>query len=398
MTGQRHQLAAYSPLSVAALLRGARESLGGGGDIDGARALVAREYSADNVLLVDSGRSALQVAIEVALSAGDPARSRVVALPAFQCYEVAAAAVGADCRIALYDVDPRTLAPDLDSLASVVRQSAAVVIAPLYGIPVDWEAVSAVLNAAGAVPIEDAAQGHGGSWRGSRLGSLGSLSVVSFGRGKGWTAGGGGALCARGPIAKRLDGAFQPGPPGRGLRSFAITAIQWAAGRPSLYGIPASIPALGLGETRYHDPASPAPMSAFSAALLPGTLVAAREEGAARRRMAAVWRQRIPVHLRPGLIEVLDDAEPGYIRFPMRVNAASAGSVLRGESRRLGIAQTYPRTLGSLEAVIPRLVGRPATPGAHLLSQQLITLPTHSLLTEADVRRILDRCEGFGPP
>ena len=78
----------------------------------------------------------------------------------------------------------------------------------LYGVPADPEPVRAALAGAGAVLIEDAAQGAGASLRGRPLGGFGDLSVLSFGRGKGNTAGRGGALLAPWePAAALLAGA-----------------------------------------------------------------------------------------------------------------------------------------------------------------------------------------------
>ncbi len=192
----RHQLPAYSPLSGASLGRALLHAFGPG--MDGQAELTAmleREYRADRALLLGSGTQALQVAIALAMRhVGDA----VVALPAFSCFDVAAAAVGAHARIKFYDLDPTTLAPDPRSLESALARGARVaVIAPLYGFPVDWDALADLLVRYGAMAVEDAAQGDHAEWRGRKLGSLGPISVLSFGRGKGWTGGSGGALLIR---------------------------------------------------------------------------------------------------------------------------------------------------------------------------------------------------------
>src|SRR5207247_11224127 len=113
--------------------------------------------------------------------------------------DVATAAVAVNARIALYDGHPATLAPDLASLTATLAEGARiVVVAPLYGMPVDWDAVEQCVAEFGALAIEDAAQGHGACWRGRPLGGLARPSVLSFSRGRGWTAGRGGALLVRG--------------------------------------------------------------------------------------------------------------------------------------------------------------------------------------------------------
>lgn len=384
----RHQLAAYSPLSATSLVAAfARRTLHGREEVERAQSLVAAEFEAERAVLVDSGCSALTLAIELALSTSGS--QRTVAIPAFQCFEVATAAVAVDCAITLYDIDPVSLGPDLESLERALRLGArAVVIAPLYGVPVNWEAVVALTNKYGAVPIEDAAQANGAEWNGRRLGSLGPLSVLSFGRGKGWTGGGGGALLLRGETAISQSIAHAPitDPSAtREWRVVAIAMIQLMFGRPSLYGVPAAVPALGLGETHYHEPSPATTIASFSAALMRRTLDASLSEAAARRQHAAHWMSSLPRNLLNGAPPVLPRSTAGYLRFPLRIQADAAHLVATDASRRAGIARSYPRPLGDLPAVMPRLVESSAQyPGAVALARELITLPTHSLLTDSD--------------
>src|SRR4029077_8756777 len=190
------------------------------------------------------GTQALQVAIAVAHRRVGGAG----ALPGFPCYYLASAVVGAGVLVARHGVSPGTLAPDLESLRRVLAAGArVVVVAPLFGIPVPWDLAAREVESAGGVAIEDAAQGHGASWKDRALGSWGGLSILSFGRGKGWCGGSGGALLAR----NGWEGEAIPAPRPADLMDEARVVIQLKAqlllGRPSLYGLPASIPGLHLG-------------------------------------------------------------------------------------------------------------------------------------------------------
>src|SRR5262245_6199582 len=119
----RHQLAAYSPIPVSAIAHAAAGVVGIEGDARNALVdLLQREYTAERVVLTGSGTQALQLAITIALRHRGP--STMVALPGFSCFDVASAAVGADAGVACYDIDPRTLAPDLNSLDRVVQRGA----------------------------------------------------------------------------------------------------------------------------------------------------------------------------------------------------------------------------------------------------------------------------------
>ena len=314
-------------MSAAALLAAASR-FDAGEEHRRAAELLRRELGAAEVLLVDRGRSALQLAISLATEARHS--NRIVALPAYQCFELATAAVGADCRVALYDVDPGTMGPDLASVERLLQSGdppQAIVVASLFGLPADWDAVSALARRYGATVIEDAAQGDGARWRDRPLGAHGDLSVLSFGRGKGWTGSGGGALCLRGPFVGRIQslaGSLAPSRVPAAALALVAGAAQWALGRPSFYWVPAGIPALGLGETEYHPPTRPAAPSGFTVALLQRTLTLCRRERDVRRANAERWRALLPPDVMEGVPAVIPGAAPGYLRFPVVLSSRAS--------------------------------------------------------------------------
>jgi dTDP-4-amino-4,6-dideoxygalactose transaminase len=377
----RHQLAVYSPIPLGSPMRGAAAALRLTPDPRPALAdLLRQEYSATDVLLTGSGTQALQVAIENATHR--LGESRAVALPAFSCFDVASAAIGANVSAALYDLDPETLGPDIDSLDRILAAGVRVaVIAPLYGMPVDWDTLNALAIRHGAILIEDSAQGHGAMWCGKPLGTLGEISSLSFGRGKGWTGGGGGAVLVRrrGSLASaelRASGVAKEGSTVAGLLA------QWTLGRPAVYGIPHSIPALGLGETTFHPPVSPTRMTRAAAAAAMHAMFASREEAECRRENAAWYLDRIPRSEDVASIRPTKDATPGYLRLPLRFSGGVMGMAEPSRALRLGIAPSYPRTLVELA---PRLTGPERRwPGAERLARDLVTLPTHSRLTPVE--------------
>src|SRR5690606_32870884 len=179
--------------------------------------------------------------------------------------------------------------------------------------PVDWDAIEALAIPYGATVIEDAAQGHGARWRERPLGALGRLSVLSFGRGKGWTGGAGGALLWRGDALSPRFSFPEPTPSSEG-GVVVRAAGQWALGRPRMYRIPASIPWLGLGETHYRAPAVPRSATAASAAILLATRDDADAEVESRRRTADRLIDRLPT----GASAIQPPARglAGYLRLP----------------------------------------------------------------------------------
>jgi dTDP-4-amino-4,6-dideoxygalactose transaminase len=353
--------------------------------------LLKGRYGALDALLTDSGTSALQLAIRGAVDGSD----RPVALPAYSCYDLATAAEGAGAKVALYDLDPRTLGPELDTVTALRGfQLAGIVVAHLFGYPADVDAVRAACG--DALLIEDAAQAAGGTLEGRPLGGLGSLSVLSFGRGKGMTGGGGGALLAHdargraalGRVRTRLVGV-RP----RGLREVLALSGQIVLGRPLLYGIPSSMPFLHLGETRYHPPRPPRRASLASLAVLERTMELSDIELEVRRRNASFLAPALADSPYLAGIEVLPGATPGHLRLPFLGGNGAFSRERRAAGERLGVTGMYPRTLAELPSLTPYLVqSEPDLPGARRLAERLMTAPTHSLLTESDlggIRRLL---------
>ncbi len=375
----RRQLPVYSPVTLSGVTR-AGTALVRPSEVDALRAEVAQRYTASRVELTGSGTQALQLAITIAQKRVGGA----VALPAFQCYDLASAAVGAGVRIALYDVNPRTLAPDIDSLRRAMGAGArTVVIAPLFGMPVEWESLSGEIESAGGVAIEDAAQGHGATWHGRPLGAWGGLSVLSFGRGKGWCGGSGGALLARQGWEREELPALPSPSLADELRVVVQLKAQWVLGRPSLYGLPAALPGLHLGETVYHPPRMPRRITRAAAAAARAHAVVSDREALFRRKRAEQFVRRMFV--------TPDGGVAGYLRMPV-----VTPTHMTPAHAALGIARSYPTTLAGLPVVRERLVASGPYPGAEELAARLVTLPMHSRVTPEEAARIETLASGLG--
>jgi dTDP-4-amino-4,6-dideoxygalactose transaminase len=379
----RRQLPAHSPLSFKALLSG----LGGALGADAHDALVGRiraHWGATNVALTGSGTDALTLALRTALLD----RPRIVALPAYGCYDLATAIVGSHARAVLYDIDPDTLAPDLDSLALALKhRPGALVLVHHYGVPVDVPAISALAARHETLLIEDAAQGIGATVRSRPVGSFGSLAILSFGRGKGLTGGSGGAVLAHNDVGAEIVNQIRALLPesSASWSTLARAGAQWILSNPALYAVPASLPFLRLGDTVYHKPHEPDAISRSAAKIVDAMWDAAHAEAVIRGRSAAgliAAAQATPLW---HLVRPPAGVVPGYLRFPARSRTRPRKELLSDSARRLGIHQGYPLPLQQLSGFRERCVnpGGPF-PGAQLLADSLITLPTHSLLSASD--------------
>lgn len=374
----------HSPLSLAAVGSGILAMLGRERAEDTVLRTLRGRFGPVDVVLTESGTAALTLALRAAARAG----AVPVALPAYSCYDVATAAEGADVPVLLYDLDPATLSPDPGSLRKALELGArTVVVAHLFGIPADLAGVGELASAHGAVVIEDAAQGAGAALDGRALGSFGNLSVLSFGRGKGITAGRGGALLVRDAHRWNVTDILKDLHPARTAPGEPLALLaQWLLARPALYALPAALPFLGLGETRHKAPRPPRAMSAFSAGVLARTFALAGPEAAGRR---AVARRLLPLlDERAGVIPVRwpAPADPGFLRLPVLVAPAHRARFRSPAARRLGVMPGYPGTLAGLVRLAGRTLNREADhPGATELEAALFTLPSHGQLTGRDL-------------
>jgi perosamine synthetase len=375
---------AFSPVAPRTLLSGIAAACGSHSESadDVAEALRAR-YAAKAALLTDSGTSALTLALRAVVPPGG-----TVAYPGYSCIDLTTAAVGAGIRVRLYDLDPQTMSPDLDSLAKTVARGVdAIVVAHLYGYPAHMPAVESLAASYGIPVIEDAAQSAGGALENIPLGGFGDISILSFGRGKGATTGGGGAVLLRSETATtvaRLRNQLATAV--RGSREIGALAAQWILSDPLLYRLPASIPALKLGEMVYHPPRPPRAMPAAAAAMLSAVLRDNEKEVEIRRARATYLLSRINGSGRVVPIRPLSGAQPGFLRL-----AVTDATGQLEERAPFGILRGYPLTLEQHQPLRPILMsGEKAGKGSTFLRDRLFTLPTHSRVGATDLARLHD--------
>ena len=352
--------------------------------------LLRTRYAPAGLVLTDSGTTALRTALVGALAARPGAAAL---LPAFCCYDLATAANGADVPVVLYDIDPHSLAPDLASLRRGLRfDIGAIVVVHLYGYPVDLAEVNRLAAEAGAMVIEDAAQAAGATLRARPLGTQSSVAVLSFGRGKGMTGGGGGALLAHDEAGTAIvdQARAELAAPERGWSGLTAVAAQMLLERPDLYALPAALPFLHLGETIYRLPHQPRHATPASCAVVAATWGLAERELEARRsnaeRLLAAIGRRGPAF---DAIRTSPEALPGYLRLAVLASPEARRAAAGNAARRLGVRASYPKVLSEVEQLAHRCVNRDgAFPGGQILASRLLTVPTHGRLGTEDLNRL----------
>jgi dTDP-4-amino-4,6-dideoxygalactose transaminase len=290
-------------------------------------------------------------------------------------------------RIRLYDVDPATLSPDLDSVrAAITRGVDAIVVAHLYGYPADVVGVRKVAGERAIPVIEDAAQSAGGTLHDMLLGSFGDVTIRSFGRGKGTTGGAGGAMLVRDPrLADWTTNLRLELPAGsRGTKELLALTAQRVLAHPYLYSLPCSIPGLALGEMIYQAPRTPRGMSDASAAILRSTLQLETRETSARRARATNLLSHLDGIGGVLLVRPVLGGASGFLRLAMIDTTGT-----RLPRADLGALRGYPLTLDQHAQLRPLLAaGERAGKGSQLLRDRLFTLPTHAHVGHVDLSRL----------
>ena len=157
----------------------------------------ATHCGAAECIALNSGTSALHLAL---LAAGIGPGDEVITVP-FTFVASVAAILYVGARPVLVDIDPRSFTLDPTAIeAAITHRTKAILPVHLYGQPADMDPIIEVARRHGLVVIEDAAQAHGGQYKGRPVGSLADMACFSFYPGKNLGAyGEGGAVTTSNP-------------------------------------------------------------------------------------------------------------------------------------------------------------------------------------------------------
>jgi len=179
--------------AVVATLRSGSLSWLGDAEVPALERDWARYVGTEHCVAFNSGTAALHAA--VAATGVEPGDE--VLVPALSFLASATCVLHHQAIPVFVDVDPETFTLDPAKLeAQIGDRTRAVVAVHLHGLPADMDAITAVARRHGLAVIEDAAQAHGATVHGRRVGSLGDAGAFSIMAGKNLaTAGEGGLLC-----------------------------------------------------------------------------------------------------------------------------------------------------------------------------------------------------------
>ena len=357
------------------------------------RAKLERElknyFGVKHVFLLTSGKAAL---VTVLNSMKARSSRRQVIIPAYTCFSVPSAVHKAGLEVVLCDVDPQSLDFDLAELRSVVGENTLAIVTPhLFGQPADLRSIKAIAESSGVFVIEDAAQAMGGRDRGQWLGTQGDVGFFSLGRGKNVSAGSGGVIVTNSDrMADALSVLYEglPAEPVSGLLANALTVVATKMLlHPLLYWLPAGLPFLGLGETKYSLDYPVCRMDGMRAGLLSSWRSRLEESNRCRIKTNRLFRRRLPSFFETRAAGLADHST--YLRLPLLLPTAQqkAALCLSAKNYGLGVSAFYPAPVSMIPEVAAKFQSQ-RFPGAEALAARLVTLPLHRYVTENDVDRI----------
>jgi len=257
------------------------------------------------------------------------------------------------------DVRPDTYNIDIARAeAAITPRTRAIIAVHLYGQPADMDSLSQLGRARQIAIIEDAAQAHGATYAGKKVGSLGSAAAFSFYPTKNL-----GALGDGGAVTTNDDSLAASV---RALRNYG-SSVKY---RHDLMG----------GNSRLDE---------LQAAYLNAKLAAIDVKNARRRDIAARYTERLAGM--PGLIVpvVIADAHPVWHLYVVRLADRER---IQKQLSRDGIQTMihYPIPPHRQRAYAGKTASKMRLPHTEQAADQVLSLPMWPEMTDAEVDNVID--------
>lgn len=322
----------------------------------------AEAISAKFSLGVDSGTSALELALEAAgVGPGDE-----VIVPSFTFIATATAVSVLGAKPIFADVDPITLTLDSKSVeGACTPRTKAVVAVHIFGQPCDMDPLLSLAKSRRFAVIEDCAQSHLATYKGKTTGSIGDFGAFSFYPTKNLgAAGDAGAITTN-------DAALRD----------AVNILR-NCGRSA---------AAGYDHVRVGHNCR---LDEVQAAVLRVKLLRLEAWTAARRRVAAIYDEGfsgLPI-MRPPLGS--ESSKPVFHLYTIRTERRDA---LAADLRRHGIGSgVYYPTPVHLQPAYAGLGVKPGSlPVTESASREVLSLPMFAELSAADAGRVVETVRRF---
>ncbi len=357
--------------AVAAVLRSGWVTQGPA--VEGFERTVAEYVGAEHAVAVSNATAGLHLAL-VALNIG-PGDEVIVPTLTFIASANVIRACGATPVFA--DVDPETFNIDPGSGERAITDNTRAVIAVhQFGLPADLAGLRALADRHGCALIEDAACALGSEYRHRKIGADARLACFSFHPRKVITTGEGGMIVTDDPdLATRL----------RRLRHHGMDANDWKRHHHS-----------DVRRESYIEVGFNYRMSDLAAAVGIAQMIRLDELIAARRELGVAYDRTFLDHLYLTAATTPADTNPNRQSYaicvrddsPVDRNTLVAGLRSRGIAAKHGLACIHhePCYRNEYAAV--------SAPHSHRLSERMLLLPLHPLMTHNDRNAVIEAVTG----
>jgi len=332
----------------------------GGEEVDRFERSFASFLDSAGCVGVANGTDALMLALRALdLRPGDE-----VIVPSFTFIATAAAVVLVGGTPVFVDVEPATLNIDLEKIPDrVTDRTVGMIGVHLYGRPFDVDQALELCSHRGLWLVEDAAQAHGATWNGKRVGNFGSLGTWSFYPSKNLGCfGDGGALTSN--DADLLDRVRRLANHGR------------------------------LEHYRHSEPGLNSRLDALQAAVLNCRLPSLDERNGRRRQISRMYREAL---VGVGDLRFLTDPAPAQSVYHQETVLTGRRDELRQhlDEQGVGTAVHYPLALHLQPAFATSARPNENLDVAAAAGEEVLCLPMFPELTDGEVERVCLAAQSF---
>jgi dTDP-4-amino-4,6-dideoxygalactose transaminase len=348
-----------------------------------------RDLFALNSYWVDSGTSALALALLDAKAHLPLVTQPRAIIPGYCCPDLVAACVFAGIEPVAVDINPNDPAYDLEQLRAHLDDGVVAVIAVNFlGISEQLARIREMIAGLGLATrlIEDNAQ-----WFPSQKSEANfdaDYVVFSFGRGKPLSLLGGGLLLARMPLVATVAERISGGQAATLLR-FKIRAYNLLL-VPPLYLLLNRNPILHLGQTRFHPLDAVRAMDNFRTSLLAENfaLYAGRahrcsEEDAGAAAIVTAYEEALALSGLQQMSALHTERRRRLLRYPLLCATVQRRDEVAARllSAGLGATPMYAAAIDQVDGVDGRVTVPAALDNARDFARRFITLPLHTGVT-----------------
>jgi dTDP-4-amino-4,6-dideoxygalactose transaminase len=338
----------------------ARTSFVGGAEVESFEKAYAQYLGGVGCVAVANGTDALVVALHaLGLRRGDE-----VLVPSFTFFATAEAVIWAGGVPVPVDVEPESFNVDVaDADARGTSRTVGMIPVHLYGQPCDLDAALDLCRRRGWWLIEDAAQAHGASWRGKKVGTFGALAGWSF-------------------YPSKNLGCFGDGGAVTGADKDALARVRTLANHGR------------LEHYRHGVVGTNSRLDALQAAVLNLRLARLDRDNARRAALVARYREALAGVGDLRFAAVPAEASPVWHQLTVRTGARDG---LRQHLLDAGVgsATFYPIPLHQQPALVPLLPAGLSLPASEAASREVLCLPLYPQLAESQVDEVCEAVRGF---